>query len=102
MGSNAKEYLSGIYSKYCLEPSTSTITEALNPIESLCDDADHIQNSIYMTDGLSLAWKKAEDVSKKIRATKFMIEDILCYALSGSDEVKEAHERGELAYQNSF
>jgi hypothetical protein len=98
--SNLAKYLSDIYSEYCSKPSTSTITDALTPIESLCDTAHSLQNDILRKDGLGLDWKKAEEVCKELRKTRSMIEDLLCYALLGLDEVKEAYRNGVLNYQN--
>jgi hypothetical protein len=97
---NLHEYLSGIYSDYCREGSNSAITNPLRPIEILCDDAQRLHNEILREDGLSLAWKKADEVCKQLRKTRTMIEDIYCYALEGSNEVKEAHKQGKLMYQS--
>ena len=53
-----------------------------------------------MEEGLGLEWRKADEVFKEVTKTRILIEDIYCYALSGTDEVKEAHKRGELMYQS--
>jgi hypothetical protein len=98
--SDLYEYLSGIYSDYCQEGSNSAFADALTPIEILEEDAQRLQNVILTEEGLGSGWRKADYVLEQLRKTRILIEDIYCYALEGTDEVKEAHKRGELKYQN--
>jgi len=99
IGTSIHEYISSVFSEYCKQPSTTPISNALDPIQSLCDDVDHLQDIILQEDGVSLTWNHAEDLCKQLRAARCMLEDFFCYALLGFEDVIEAHNKGLMAYQ---
>jgi hypothetical protein len=100
IGTSIEEYVSGVYSDYCTDPSTTPISEALAPIESLYDVAIHIQDDILQKDGVGPAWRHAEDVCKQLRSARCMVDDLYCYALLGFDDAIDAHNKGLMAFQS--
>lgn len=101
-GGSIQQYLSEIYTKYRdseapAKARRQIIVDALAPIETLSDAATTLQNRILLLDG---AWCYSEKVCKLLREARRCVEDMLCYALLGIEDLVVAHRDGLLTYQS--
>jgi hypothetical protein len=105
IGGSLKRYLDGVYKQYrnSNEPAevrAKIISASLSPLEALADVSAKLQNESLRVDGLGLVWNLSLKVCKRLQGATRAVEDVLCYALLGVDDLVTAHDRGVLIYQN--
>ncbi|SJL07023.1 uncharacterized protein ARMOST_10366 [Armillaria ostoyae] len=78
--------------------AAATISEALEPFNKLQSRADFIATHIYRKMGCTDLWRDATVVTGQVKEVVDLLQDLLCSALLGVDELKKAYLDGTLLY----
>lgn len=81
------------------DPGTA-IGTVLRPFTKLHSRINLIATNIYRKVGCTELWKEATAVCLAIKEVVDLLEDLLCSAISGADELRLAFREGTLAYLN--
>ncbi|KAK0440544.1 hypothetical protein EV421DRAFT_1737210 [Armillaria borealis] len=91
-----------VYARTCetnvTDPSM-VISDALEPFNKLHNRISVISTSIYRRIGCIQEWKEAEKLCSNVQEVVYLLQDLLCSALSGVAELKAAWRDSSLAYQ---
>lgn len=103
VGSDVRSFTADLCRKWLHSGTTRTdlFDSHIEMIYHWLKAAEDVHAAVLQADGVGDALKEVESIIKPIREAVSMIEDALCAALVGKDEMKRAQRQKELLYQKS-
>jgi len=92
-------YLDRVCAKFIEEKNKEHLELHLSKVEKLYTSISKYQNQILSLSGMGSAHENVDNMAKNIRKVVGHLEDILCAALLGVDEVEKNWAAGKFAYQ---
>lgn len=81
-------------------PRSELLAASTEVLDDLLSSVVKVQADILLvTCTLGPGWQEAEDLRLRLTETIRYAEDVLCFALQGTAELKEAHKKKKLLYQ---
>ncbi len=76
------------------------LNDQLAPFNVLASQVRYITTRVYCKTGVSAKWKQADAAEESVQSVIHLIEDLLCSAMLGKDELLSGQRQGTLAYQH--
>jgi len=96
---SAREYVEQIYNLYEKSRNKNDIQDAVINASSLQRSIHRYEAEILELAGIGIQWRRASNITKCVGDVVKWLEDLLCLAMVGAEELIRSYKSGTLLYQ---
>lgn len=93
------QFLNSIVSSYITSHQKDDIRDPILDITRLQKSIRHYQGKILQLSGAGKEWARSEEIASAVATIIKALEELLCFAMEGPNELLIVHQRCQLLYQ---